>query len=138
MKNLAALLCACGLTIAAGTAPAIAQNPANNSQVAQAESTLNNCIVQSIAALPNRVHILCTVVPTAGLGSDSPSSGTVRYFALENTVAQNAMALAVLSVANAAMQRNRSLTIIYRSDPNNNPAGCNANDCRRIVGVIMN
>jgi hypothetical protein len=133
MRKFAALLCACGLTLAVGAAPALAQNPANNSQVAQtsAESTLNNCLVHSVAALSNRVHIQCS----------APAVGTIygiRYFAVENTVAQNAMALSILSVANAAMQQNRSLTIIYRSNPNDNPAGCNANDCRRIVGVIMN
>ena len=141
MREFGALLCAWALTLAASASPASAQNPAADAaqNTQSADSTLNNCLVQSVAAFPNRVHILCTVMPTIGLGGAAqPSSATVRYFAVENTVAQNAMALAVLNVANAAMQRNRSLTVIYRTNPNNNPAGCNANDCRRVVGVIMN
>ncbi|MEQ1812632.1 MAG: hypothetical protein ABL889_22085 [Terricaulis sp.] len=38
------------------------------SAVDTAESTVNNCYVQSVAAFPNRVHILCTPQVAQGLG----------------------------------------------------------------------
>lgn len=60
------------------------------------------------------------------------------YFAVENNVSHNAMALAILSVANAAIQSDRTLTIIYRTSADENPAGCLASDCRRIVGALLN
>lgn len=141
LNRLLAPLCASILTIAASTGPVAAQNQ-NAAQVAAqaAESVVSNCFVQSVAALANRVHILCLALPTAGMGGASGglSSGAVRYFATENSVATNAMALTVLSVANAAIQRNRTLTITYRTGPNENPAGCNPSDCRRVVGVVLN
>lgn len=132
-----------------------------------AETTVNNCFVQGVAAFPNRVHILCAAQPIPNIGPSASAAaqsaavtasgaigpyaaqatanaaptapfGAVRYFAVENNVSENAMALTVLSVANAAMQRNRPLTIVYRSNPNQNPGGCLASDCRRIVGVLLN
>jgi hypothetical protein len=134
MNKLVTLLCTSILTIAVSTGPVAAQgDPLQNTQV-QTEDVLNNCFVQSIAAFPNRVHIHCMAFPTTG----PLSSGAVRYFATENSVATNAMALTILSVANAAIQRNRTLTITYRNSPNQNPAGCNPSDCRRILGVVLN
>jgi hypothetical protein len=143
MKRLVTSIGACALTIAAGIGSAIAQDPTNSKMfdALAAEAVLEVCFVQSVAAFPDRVHILCTGQLKVGLGTSvggALTSGAVRYFAVENSVAANAMALTVLSVANAAVQRNRSLTIVYRTDPKENPAGCHASNCRRIVGVILN
>ena len=143
MNKLATLLCASVLTIAASTGPVAAQNPNAQKSSAEAwgppESVVNNCAVVSVAAFPDRVHILCLLMPAlGGPGGSKPSSGAVRFFAVENNVATNAMALAVLSVANLAVQGKRSLTITYRTNPNENPAGCHVSDCRRIVSVVVN
>lgn len=144
MNKLATLLCASVLTIAASTGPVAAQNPNAQKSSAEAkvtpESVVNNCIVAGVAAFPDRVHILCLLMPAGlgGPGGSKPSSGAVRFFAVENNVATNAMALAVLSVANLAVQGKRSLTITYRTNPNENPAGCHVSDCRRIVSVVVN
>jgi hypothetical protein len=127
--------------------PATAQIGSAIGQLASAsadQAVEGGCAVRSIGAFPDRVHILCIVggsggVSFGGIGAGvGQSPGQQRYFAVENTVANNAMALTVLSVANAAIQQNRKVTIVYRTSASENPAGCQASDCRRIVGILLN
>ena len=119
-------------TIAAPT-PALAQAE---------EVTVRSCTVQSLGVFPDRIHILCNhnaPPPTSGLGAlvTSPQKPTIvapPYFALEN----GPMAAAALTAASAAMTKNRTLTIIYKNAASQNPGGCQTNDCRRLVAVMIN
>ena len=106
------------------------------------EEVVNNCAVQSIGALTDRVHILCKVAPA---GADlsgliypvkpaAPSANATFYYAIEN----GPMANAVLTIASTAINKGRTLTIVYKSSASQNPSGCQANDCRRIVAVLLN
>ncbi len=145
MKTLtiAALACLATVSISGYAAAQIRQQAqGNRSAINVEQETLDTCFVESVAAFPDRVHILCSSPQAMSLGgvmsSLNSGSNSFRYFAVENDVSQNAMALTVLSVANAAIQSNRALTIVYRTNPSENPAGCLVNDCRRIVGVSLN
>ena len=47
------------------------------------------------------------------------------------------MASSVVQVGLAAFTSKRILTVFFDDDTGANPAGCNENDCRRIIGVMI-
>jgi hypothetical protein len=81
------------------------------------------CTPARIATFENRVHVLCT----------APISG-IWYFAAP--ASDPAYAARVLGIFTAAMALGQDLTVLYDpADTSGTAFGCNAADCRRIVGV---
>ena len=135
MNKLVALLCASIVMMVSSAGPAVARNP---SGVQADEAVVDNCSVRSVAAFVDRVHVLC-VPSTIPLPGQRPrlKSGAIRYFAVQNSASTSAMALAVLSVAHFASQRQLTVTVTYRTDPKENPPGCLVGDCRQITGIMV-
>jgi hypothetical protein len=88
-----------------------------------AEWTL--CTPVNVAAFSSRVHVKC-----------SESVGGIQYFAVPTAnAAHAARVLSLLSTAHAA---GRTLDILYEpSDTSGSTIGCQASDCRLIVGAAF-
>ena len=106
---------------------------------AHAGQAVAECAVVDVATFDNRVHIHCqTPITACGLaagGGPCPDQGNVpTYVAVE---ANSPMASSVVQVGLVALSGNKRLTVFFDDDTGANPAGCNQNDCRRIIGVVI-
>lgn len=97
---------------------------------AAAQSTEEvSCTVGEIAVFPDRVHVFCS----AGAGQTSLIiPGTIRYFSVE---IGSPLALPLITIASAATAHGRPIAVTSSTVVTENPAGCLAHDCRRLVGV---
>lgn len=110
------------------------------SEPAHAAPTGAGCTVVDVATFDNRVHIHCTPPVTAssfkpcpgGCPQGGPNAPT--YVAVEAT---SPMASNVVLVGLSALINKRDVYIWYDNNVSANPAGCNANDCRRLIGVVI-
>ena len=106
------------------------------SGAAYAGQQVTNCPIVDIATFNNRVHIHCT--PQISACSLQPGKCAApeppQYFAVE---ASSAMAPTVIQIALAALSSKRPLNIFYDDNAAANPGGCQQNDCRRIIGVVI-
>lgn len=102
------------------------------------------CFIADVAAFINRIHVHCAPAGTTfGNGlyvhdyapPPEPDAGIV-YFAV-GAASDPALADRVIAVATSATQQNRQVQILYRTNPAENPPGCQANDCRRLVGLTL-
>jgi hypothetical protein len=112
MKTIAlgfSVLCSAGATLAT-TVPANA-------------ATGLHCVVLEVASFDNRVHIRAkcdySPVPT--------------YVAVESN---SPMAATTVQVGLYAMTGKHFVNIFYDENVGANPAGCNQDDCRRLIGLI--
>jgi hypothetical protein len=110
---------------------------AHNVPVAHAGQTYAECSVVDVATFNNRVHLHCTppiqasdLLPGA---SKNKSSNGPEYYAVE---VASPMASQVIQIGLAAFASHRTLGVFYDDNAGANPAGCNTNDCRRIIGVV--
>jgi hypothetical protein len=85
------------------------------------------CSVNNVAAFDTRVHLRCTTSPGGG----------IYYFAYASDPAHFSTANQILAVANTAFALGKPVWVYYNSDSSLNPPGCNAGDCRGLVGVSM-
>jgi len=105
---------------------------------AKAGQAVVTCYVVDVATYGDRVHIHCAP-PVSGCslaaGNCQPAAAAQPlYFAVETG---SPMAASVVHSGLAGLINKRSLEISYDDDPDQNPAGCQPNDCRRIVGVVI-
>jgi hypothetical protein len=98
--------------------------------------------VVEVASFESRVHVRC-FVPTGGGGLQSapaaasdPIALSTPYYAV-GAQAQPALADRVVALANSAVERDKQLTIFFRTDPAENPPGCLQHDCRRLTGIVL-
>ena len=105
--------------------------PARAGQVSAA------CSVVDVASFNNRVHIHCTKAAQAcdflPKGCQQQASAPPPYVAVESN---SAMAATVVQIGLAALANKQLVEIFYDDDAGANPAGCNTNDCRRLIGVV--
>jgi len=102
----------------------------------QAGQAAAGCSVVDVATFNNRVHIHCeTPVNPCSLQSGSCASlpKPPTYVAVE---LNSAMASTVIQLGLFALTSKHLLTVFYDDNAGANPPGCNANDCRRIIGVV--
>lgn len=100
------------------------------------------CQIEDVAAFTNRVHVRCPYGPIVHSGlytrdyepPPRPDPG-IRFFAVGATV-DPALADRVIALASLAIEQNKHVVIFYRTDPAENPPGCLASDCRRLVGIV--
>jgi hypothetical protein len=110
------------------------------SEPARAAQVVAGCSVVDVATFNNRVHIHCTpqVAPcelaAGGCGQQGPGPTAPTYVAVEAT---NPMASSVVQVGLSALLNKRSVNVYFDDNVGLNPAGCNANDCRRLIGVVI-
>lgn len=104
------------------------------------------CTPTDILAFRDRVHIRCSATercpPSGPFGqlcrpAFNPVDPAIVFYATENIASPNALAITALTIAGQAIATGRGLSIHYRSSSTENPAGCLAGDCRRLVGVIL-
>jgi hypothetical protein len=138
-----------GVTLAA--APASAQQgtvripsvgPGGVVQLPAQEELSRTCVIADVAAFTNRVHVRCPhgSSPRSGLYTREYTppvqpDPAVIYFAVGAT-ADPALADRVIALAGLAVEQNKSVVIFYRTNPAENPPGCLAQDCRRLVGIV--
>ena len=110
---------------------------AHNVPVAHAGQTYAECSVVDVATFNNRVHLHCNAPVTAcdlkPGGCKNKQDGAIAYYAVE---VASPMASQVIQIGLAAFASHRTLGVFYDDDAGANPAGCNTNDCRRIIGVV--
>ena len=109
------------------------------SSPAHAGQAVAECYVVDVATFDNRVHIHCQTPVTACSLSAGGTACAAQgipptYVAVEST---SPMASSVVQVGLAAFTSKRILTVFFDDDTGANPAGCNENDCRRIIGVMI-
>lgn len=113
--------------VAARPDVASAQAPAGADPLVVPNAASFGCTVDNVAAFNNRIHLHCTTAPIAG----------VTYFAYASDPAHFSTANQMLAVANTAFALGKPVVVFYNSDSSLNPPGCNAGDCRGLVGVSM-
>lgn len=104
------------------------------SQPAHAGQAEFKCTVVDVATFGDRVHIHCTQGLTACSLTPGGCPDQPLYFAVETG---SPMAASVVQSGIAAMMNKHYLQISYDDNPDENPAGCQQNDCRRIIGVVV-
>lgn len=121
---------ALGLSVLCAGVTLLASEPARAGQAFAA------CSVVDVATFNNRVHIHCTK-PVSGCElksgpCDAPPSPPT-YVAVEST---SAMASTVVQVGLYALTSKHLVDVFFDDNAGANPAGCNQNDCRRLIGVV--
>jgi hypothetical protein len=114
----------------------------NWSEPALAAQMVAGCTVVDVATFSNRVHIHCTpqvaacelVAKPGACGPQGPGPTAPTYVAVEAT---SPMASSVVQVGLSALLNKRSVSVYFDDNAGVNPAGCNANDCRRLIGVAI-
>src|SRR2546423_3272172 len=85
-----------------------------------------DCTPANVASFANRVHVKCS----ASFG------GGVQYFAVAST--DTAYANRFQSLASSALVAGRTVSIFYEpADITGAAWGCQANDCRRALGIAI-
>lgn len=116
---------ALALTLAAAAtplAPALAQTNATQD---------TRCSVLEVAVFTDRVHVRCSLSATLTQNGGQGVAPYGYYAMATNTPA----AAAFVEVATAARAADKPLLISYRDSPSQNPAGCQANDCRGVASA---
>lgn len=139
--------------LALTAAPALAQEgtvripsvgPGGVATLPAATELSRTCWIADVGAFTNRVHVRCARATGSALGGlytrdyvppPEPDAGIV-YFAVGAT-SDPALADRVIALANSASQQNKQVHIFYRTDPVENPPGCQPSDCRRLTGLVM-
>jgi len=105
--------------------------------VAHAGQNYAECSIVDVATFNNRVHLHCAAPLQASDlqpgGSKNKKAGGPEYYAVE---VASPMASQVIQIGLAAVNGHRTLGVFYDDNAGANPAGCNTNDCRRIIGVV--
>lgn len=104
--------------------------------VAHAGQAYAECSVVDVATFNNRVHLHCTAPLQASdlvPGASKNKARGPEYYAVEVV---SPMAAQVIQIGLAAVASNRTLGVFFDDNAGANPAGCNTNDCRRIIGVV--
>ena len=130
------------------TPPRGQDSPPNTpSQTASQQAPLGavTCRIGHIAVYANRVHVHCSTLGLAlesamsqmpgGSGQPPPSSAPA-FFAV-GLQSEPALANLTVSLATAAAAQNKRVQILFDTSQASNPPGCQANDCRRLISLMM-
>ena len=122
---------ALGLSVLCVGVTLLANEPAHAGQASA------SCSVVDVATFDNRVHIHCAK-PLSGCelqsgGCTQQGASPPAYVAVESN---SAMAPTVIQVGLFALTSKRLVDIFYNDNTSANPAGCNQNDCHRLIGVV--
>ena len=127
---------AAALAIVLATAtPSLAQfGPTSQSAIAGSPAQSSRaCAVLDVSVFTDRVHVRCGLLGTeVGPYTTSQTVTAENYYAVAT---DSNFAPIFATVATAAQQARKVLTIIFWSDPAQNPPGCQPSDCRAVVGA---
>jgi hypothetical protein len=88
-------------------------------------------LIQEIASLDVRMHVKCAP-NTGGVGA------SIVYFASPTTTATDVrMANRFLATLMTAWAFGRMPTVYWSDNTADNPSGCLATNCRRLLGVVL-
>lgn len=85
-------------------------------------TSTHSCSVGSVAVYQSRVHVYCT--------NAAGAAGDIRFFAAATSDPSASMFIQVAAQAKSVSQK---VSIEYSTKTADNPAGCQANDCRKIL-----
>lgn len=88
----------------------------------------HSCNLLDVAAFQDRIHARCTT---------APASTAIYFFAAPSDVANALSTNRYLVLLNTAFTLGKPALINYSTDSAENPPGCQAIDCRKILGVIL-
>ena len=94
--------------------------PCNISNIAAVELDRNDISVE------NRIYVSCANSPGGGLFSFASAVGT-----------NGGTANRYLVMLNTAVALGKTVTVFYDINSANNPAGCQAFDCRKLTGLVL-
>ena len=104
---------------------------------AQAGQAFALCNIVDVASFNNRVHIHCTREVQAceftNKPCQQPTAAPPTYVAVESN---SPMAATAVQIVLSAIARKTYVDIFFDDNAGANPAGCNSNDCRRLIGVV--
>lgn len=89
------------------------------------------CTIDNIAAIEDRIHVKCTTAEPDNL------LYTVYYYAVSTVSGPASSANRMLALLNTAYAMTRPVSIMYDTASANNPAGCAASDCRKMLAVLL-
>jgi hypothetical protein len=95
-----------------------------------------SCDLDEVASFDNRVHLHCKSNSTSSDPTNAANwfiTSAAMYLAVE---VNSPMAQSVTQIGLAALDKHTKVFVIVDSDPDHNPPGCLAKDCRRLVGVV--
>ncbi len=104
--------------------------------LAQAARQSVNCTLKDVGIFENRVHVECLYMGALGLGiGNKPAPHpSATFFAVP---IDTPMAARVTELGAAMLNsKKRQVDVFYDDDPRANPPGCQANDCRRLLGIV--
>ena len=131
MKQIYRALIAClGLTAAT---PALSQFIPVPEPVRYA-SDPHYCRLTDVSVFADRVHIHCAPPTVLDEQQSGASTGTYMYFALETN---SPMAPSIIALATGAKVADQLVFIRYANKDSDNPAGCGATDCRRLLEMRL-
>jgi hypothetical protein len=86
--------------------------------------------IVSVGVFYDRIHLQCGTVNA--IGSDN-----VRYYAYPNDAAHATVANELLALGNTAYALGKGADLFYNDPSSQNPSGCNAGDCRGLIGATI-
>lgn len=87
------------------------------------------CTIATLGVMNNRIHVKCTAAVPAT---------TIIWFASATTDSANAaLSNRYLTLLNTAYALGKVAYITYDNNSANNPANCQLNDCRKMLGVDL-
>ncbi len=93
---------------------------------ARAAGVWSDCVPVLTGSFANRIHVKCA----ASVG------GGIRWFAADTTKAD--FANRFMSLVNTALVSGKTLSVYYDpADTSGTAFGCEAADCRRVIGINM-
>jgi hypothetical protein len=103
-----------------------AQGAVSPSAPAGPDASFTCTNVNNVAAFDNRIHLRC-----------SQANGSVLYYAYPTNGSNGYTANRMLAVAQTAFALGNVTFVYYDADSSHNPPGCNASDCRLLVGISI-
>ena len=127
-----------------GTVRIPSVGPSGVATLPAATELTRTCWIADVGAFSNRVHVRCKQETGPALGGlysrdyapPPEADAGVIYFAV-GAASDPALADRVIALASSASQQNKQIQIFYRTNPAENPPGCQPNDCRRLTGLVM-
>jgi hypothetical protein len=92
-------------------------------------TSTHTCNVWQVAIFSNRAHILCKTSKLVG-------TDTVWFFAVENTSANKTLINRMMAIGLTQMSLDHNVVVYFDTLSANNPPGCLAADCRKLIGIV--
>jgi hypothetical protein len=123
-----------GKAIARPSVASAQDAPAPNAPEA-ADAVFRCPLIVSVGTYYNRIHLKCGTANPVDIGGGNTTN--VYYYVYPNDPAHATTANELLALGNTAYALGKGADLFYNSSSSDNPAGCNAGDCRGLTGATI-